>query len=282
MSILEVVIEGEGWKNRNSRTNHYPALTRLCYNQSEPRNTNHEPERANDSDRSLRPPSGVNGSPPKESMTDDRLRNLRHPPPHTTRKILAQPSLSSDFNLVHTLPILLSSHHVNSPASPFQPPLTMSPVSVFRVATRAVRPASLFRAPQLPRARLQTPVALAINRPAFSTSSKRLGGHHEDETYEEFSARFEKEFDGVQDVFELQRNLNNCFAYDLVPSVEVLSAALRAARRVNDFPTAVRVFEGIKAKVETQDQYKQYLEALEGLRQELGVALREELYPGEQ
>lgn len=66
----------------------------------------------------------------------------------------------------------------------------MSPVSVFRVATRAVRPASLFRAPQLPRARLQTPVALAINRPAFSTSSKRLGGHHEDETYEEFSARY--------------------------------------------------------------------------------------------
>jgi hypothetical protein len=164
---------------------------------------------------------------------------------------------------------------------------------------------------------------------------------------------FEKEFDGVQDVFELQvrstcfghrpgddggllmryqlsfdsyidltftqfnglianasiplqRNLNNCFAYDLVPSVQVLSAALKAARRVNDFPTAVRVFEGmrqplqrklsisqlrliadtpyigIKAKVESQDQYKQYLEELEGLRQELGVALREELYPQEE
>ncbi|KAL4888622.1 cytochrome c oxidase subunit VA-domain-containing protein [Aspergillus ambiguus] len=158
----------------------------------------------------------------------------------------------------------------------------MSPISVFRVATRAVRPAGLFRAPQLPRSRVQAPVALAINRPAFSTSAMRLGGHHEDETYEEFSARFEKEFDGVQDVFELQRNLNNCFAYDLVPSVEVLSAALKAARRVNDFPTAVRIFEGVKAKVETQDQYKQYLEALEGLRQELGVALREELYPNEQ
>lgn len=41
-----------------------------------------------------------------------------------------------------------------------------------------------------------------------------------------------------------QRNLNNAFAYDLVPSVEVLTAALKAARRVNDFPTAVRVFEG--------------------------------------
>jgi cytochrome c oxidase subunit 5a len=80
--------------------------------------------------------------------------------------------------------------------------------------------------------------------------------------------RFEKEFDTVQDVFELQvciafhlrrsnadlqranllrllqRNLNNAFAYDLVPSPSVLTAALKAARRVNDFPTAVRIFEG--------------------------------------
>ena len=95
--------------------------------------------------------------------------------------------------------------------------------------------------------------------------------------------RFEKEFDNVQDVFELQvmpsshvhlpqqhygqfhgppnnkkssnrqaisnvflpqRNLNNAFAYDLVPSPSVCTAALRAARRVNDYPTAVRIFEG--------------------------------------
>ena len=48
----------------------------------------------------------------------------------------------------------------------------------------------------------------------------------------------------MQDVFELQRNLNNAFAYDLVPSPSVIIAALRAARRVNDFPTAVRIFEG--------------------------------------
>lgn len=42
-----------------------------------------------------------------------------------------------------------------------------------------------------------------------------------------------------------QRNLNNAFAYDLVPSPSVLAAALRAARRVDDYPTAVRVFEGM-------------------------------------
>jgi len=104
-----------------------------------------------------------------------------------------------------------------------------------------------------------------------------------------------------------QRNLNNAFAYDLVPSPGVVTAALKAARRVNDFPTAVRIFEGrgepsrtrlalsapssssgiqtdssdvgIKQKVENQQQYEQYLEELKPLREELGVNLKEDLYP---
>ncbi|KAL8793074.1 MAG: hypothetical protein Q9195_004280 [Heterodermia aff. obscurata] len=84
---------------------------------------------------------------------------------------------------------------------------------------------------------------------AFTTSANRLSGGEADqeESFEEFTARYEKEFDGVQDVFELQRNLNNAFAYDLVPSVSVIAAALKAARRVNDFPTAVRIFEGMRS-----------------------------------
>ncbi|KAJ3552040.1 hypothetical protein NPX13_g11213 [Xylaria arbuscula] len=77
------------------------------------------------------------------------------------------------------------------------------------------------------------------------------------------------------------RNLNNAFAYDLVPSPSVLQAALKAARRVNDFPTAVRVFEGVKAKVENNGQYEQYLAELEPLRKELGIVLKEDLYPEE-
>lgn len=51
--------------------------------------------------------------------------------------------------------------------------------------------------------------------------------------------------DGWMDYLHMdQRNLNNAFAYDLVPSPSVITAALRAARRVNDYPTAVRIFEG--------------------------------------
>lgn len=95
----------------------------------------------------------------------------------------------------------------------------------------------------------------------------------------------------------------------------MLAAALKAARRVNDFPTAVRIFEGtrkplipsypcslalrlrhishpaaltflaettgIKAKVENKGQYQQYLEELKPLREELGILLKEDMYPEE-
>ncbi|KAJ4306554.1 Cytochrome c oxidase subunit 6 [Collariella sp. IMI 366227] len=149
--------------------------------------------------------------------------------------------------------------------------------SLFRAAARG--PSSFLRA-NFVAARPQPMVTRVLAAPSFSTTTRMRSEHHE-ETFEEFSARYEKEFDGVQDVFELQRNLNNAFAYDLVPSPSVLSAALRAARRVNDFPTAVRIFEGIKSKVENKGQYQQYLDELKPLREELGIALKEDLYPEE-
>ncbi|KAG6014770.1 Cytochrome c oxidase subunit 6 [Claviceps pusilla] len=146
----------------------------------------------------------------------------------------------------------------------------MSSVSLLRVAARG----SILRAA----ARPATKPLMA--HAAFSTSLPRRSDHAE-ESFDAFTARFEKEFDSVQDVFELQRNLNNAFAYDLVPSTSVIAAALRAARRVNDFATAVRIFEGVKAKVENKGQYDQYLNELKSLREELGVPLKEDLYPEE-
>ncbi|KAI1816724.1 cytochrome c oxidase subunit [Poronia punctata] len=159
----------------------------------------------------------------------------------------------------------------------------MSPTSLLRVAARgptqtffrAYRPVAPSRA-----SAAIVPALIAGSSLNFSTTVARRSEHHE-ETFEEFTARYEKEFEGVQDVFELQRNLNNAFAYDLVPSPSVLQAALKAARRVNDFPTAVRVFEGVKAKVENKGQYQQYLDELKPLREELGIVLKEDLYPEE-
>jgi cytochrome c oxidase subunit 5a len=101
------------------------------------------------------------------------------------------------------------------------------------------------------------------SRPSSSSS-------HAQETFESFSARYTAFFTAAQDLFEVQRGLNNCFAHDLVPSPGVIEAALRAARRVDDYATAVRVFEGIREKVENKEQYKAYLEELKGVREELG------------
>ena len=108
-----------------------------------------------------------------------------------------------------------------------------------------------------------TRVAPAFTRPSSSA--------HAAETFESFTERYVNFFQGAQDLFEVQRGLNNCFAHDLVPAPAVVEAAVRAARRVNDYATAVRVFDGIKEKVENKQQYQAYLDELKPLRDELGV-----------
>ncbi|QEU58271.1 Cox6 [Kluyveromyces lactis] len=109
-------------------------------------------------------------------------------------------------------------------------------------------------------------------------SIRKYSDAHEEETFEEFTARYEKEFEEAYDLFEVQRVLNNCFSYDLVPAPAVIEKALRAARKVNDLPTAVRVFEALRYKVENEDQYKAYLDELKDVREELGIPLKEELF----
>ena len=105
---------------------------------------------------------------------------------------------------------------------------------------------------------------------SFASSAHARSGGHEAESYESFTERYTAFFQSVEDLFELQRGLNNCFAYDLVPAPGVIEAALRAARRVDDYSTAVRIFEGIKEKVENKSQYEAYLKELQGVKQELG------------
>jgi cytochrome c oxidase subunit 5a len=99
------------------------------------------------------------------------------------------------------------------------------------------------------------------------------GSHaYENESFEAFNQRYHTFFSSIEDVFELQRGLNNCFAYDLVPTTEVIEAALRASRKVNDYATAVRILEGVKEKVENKGQYQAYLDELKPVIQELGAS----------
>ncbi|KXN86170.1 Cytochrome c oxidase subunit 6, mitochondrial [Leucoagaricus sp. SymC.cos] len=136
------------------------------------------------------------------------------------------------------------------------------------------------------RAQVFNTVLRAASRPSFVASSARSapllirGAHeHAQESFESFSERYVSFFQNAEDLFEIQRGLNNCFAHDLVPSTSVVEAAVRAARRVNDYATAIRIFEGVKEKVENKQQYESYLQELKPLREELGLILKEELYP---
>lgn len=131
------------------------------------------------------------------------------------------------------------------------------------------------------RAQLVSTVLRAAARPTLAASTARAAPRlvrcasgHAEETFESFSERYINFFKDAEDLFEVQRGLNNCFAHDLVPSPGVVEAAVRAARRVNDYATAIRIFEGVKEKVESKQQYESYLQELKPLRDELGMLTR--------
>ena len=84
-------------------------------------------------------------------------------------------------------------------------------------------------------------------------------------------------FKNAPDQFELYRGLNNAFSYDIVPTVPILREGLLACRRLNHLPTAIRLLAALRAKVDTIDQYRLYLTAIEDLRLELGIPTPEEI-----
>ena len=132
------------------------------------------------------------------------------------------------------------------------------------------------------RTQMLSTVLRAAARPTLAARAAprliRPASGHAQETFEQFTERYVHFFQNAEDLFEVQRGLNNCFAHDLVPSTSVIEAALRAARRVDDYSTAVRIFEGVRDKVENKQQYQAYLDELKGVREELGIDTKEELY----
>jgi len=82
-------------------------------------------------------------------------------------------------------------------------PCAMASLSILRLAARPSA-STLFR-PCTRTIRRAPLVAQSISaKSPFSSTAVHRSSGHEDETFEEFSARYEKEFDSVQDVFELQ------------------------------------------------------------------------------
>jgi cytochrome c oxidase subunit 5a len=95
--------------------------------------------------------------------------------------------------------------------------------------------------------------------------------------YDAYVAQWLDHFVKVEDDFELERGLNHIFAVDWVPSVEVISEALKASRRLNTYATAVRILEALEQKVHKPSQYEDYIRELKPLLEELGVSDKKSL-----
>jgi cytochrome c oxidase subunit 5a len=95
--------------------------------------------------------------------------------------------------------------------------------------------------------------------------------------YDAFVNQWHSHFKNVEDEFELERGLNHIFNADWVPSVEVISEALKASRRLNTFATAVRILEGLEEKAYKKEQYHAYIRVLNPLLEEYGIIEKSEL-----
>jgi cytochrome c oxidase subunit 5a len=71
-----------------------------------------------------------------------------------------------------------------------------------------------------------------------------------------------------------------CGGYAL-PIVSPLSGSKPVPPSITLPPKLTNIVTGIKAKVENKTQYEQYLQELKPLREELGIPLKEDLYPEE-
>merc|ERR1740117_1462206 len=76
---------------------------------------------------------------------------------------------------------------------------------------------------------------------------------------------------------EIRRGLNDVFAYDLIPDPTILTAAFHATRRVNDFPTSVRIFEAIKDKSPDDETYNYVVDQLNPVITELSLSTPDQL-----
>ena len=95
----------------------------------------------------------------------------------------------------------------------------------------------------------------------------------------EFDARWEGYFNRADiDGWELRHGMNELYGHDLVPEPKIVCAALKACRRLDDYPMTVRIFEMIKDKaVGDKEIYNYILQQCKPTIDELGLSTPEEL-----
>jgi cytochrome c oxidase subunit 5a len=107
---------------------------------------------------------------------------------------------------------------------------------------------------------------------------------HSTETDAEFDARYEAYFSRPDiDGWECRKAMNDILGMDLVPEPKIISAGLKACRRVNDYALAIRWLEGVKDKCgdKTSEIYPYLIQEIQPTLKELGIETPDELGYGQ-
>merc|ERR1711893_116904 len=99
------------------------------------------------------------------------------------------------------------------------------------------------------------------------------------ETEAEFDARYEAFFNRKDiDGWEVRKAFGDLAGMDLIPEPTIVSAALRACRRLNDYSLTTRILEVVKIKCgDRPEVYAYMLQELRPTLDELGISTPEEL-----
>ena len=122
--------------------------------------------------------------------------------------------------------------------------------------------------------------AAALRPQAAAVLPSRFMSKHSTETDEEFDERFIKYFSRPDiDGWEIRKGMNDLCGEDLVPEPKIISAALKACRRVNDYALAIRFLEAVKDKCgdKVNEIYPYVIQEVRPTLTELGIDTPEEL-----
>ena len=117
------------------------------------------------------------------------------------------------------------------------------------------------------------PLLLVVHQPKrFYSSSKEMSD-------EEFDDKWEGYFNREDiDSWELKKGVNDLYGHDLVPEPKIVSAMLKAARRLDDLPMAIRILEAVKQKGNCDEKiYSYILSEIRPTLDDLGLKTPEEL-----
>lgn len=104
--------------------------------------------------------------------------------------------------------------------------------------------------------------------------------HGHEVSAEEFDKQYEDFFNrGDIDGWQVRKGMNDLLGMDLIPNPSIVSAGLKACRRVNDIALAIRWLEGVREKCgDKKDEiYPYILQNIQPTLTELGVPTPEEL-----